>query len=111
MIETIDRSHCKMRHENGNCLPMGGFCTAVNDEICAALQAAHAWGMNELAKGEGKQKKGKWLIDGYWSEVFGMGTSYGYYFKCSECGKRIRGGYFCEDNFCPRCGADMRGTK
>lgn len=50
MIETIDRSHCKMRHENGNCLPMGGFCTAVNDEVCAGLQAAHAWGVREALR-------------------------------------------------------------
>lgn len=34
-----------MRHENGNCLPMGGFCTAVDDEICAGLRNAynHGW--------------------------------------------------------------------
>jgi hypothetical protein len=29
-----------MRHENGNCLPVGGFCTAVNDASCEALQQA-----------------------------------------------------------------------
>ena len=33
-----------MRHENGNCLPMGGFCTAVNDEICAGLRNAYNHG-------------------------------------------------------------------
>ena len=25
----IDRTDCPMRAENGNCLPVGGFCTAV----------------------------------------------------------------------------------
>ena len=34
------REDCQMRHENGNCLPIGGFCTAVNDEICDALHEA-----------------------------------------------------------------------
>lgn len=34
------RACCLMRHENGNCLPMGGFCTSVNDEICKALHGA-----------------------------------------------------------------------
>lgn len=29
-----DRSNCKNRHENGNCLAVGGFCTAVSDEHC-----------------------------------------------------------------------------
>ena len=31
---------CGMRHENGNCLPAGGFCTA-NRNICEALQNAY----------------------------------------------------------------------
>ena len=31
---------CDMRHENGNCLPAGGFCTA-NRNICEALQNAY----------------------------------------------------------------------
>ena len=35
------RKDCPMRHENGNCLPCGGFCTAVNDEICDALHKAY----------------------------------------------------------------------
>ena len=34
------REGCVMRHDNGNCLPMGGFCTAVNDAICDALHNA-----------------------------------------------------------------------
>lgn len=29
-----------MRHENGNCNVAGGFCTAVNDQICEALHNA-----------------------------------------------------------------------
>ena len=35
-----NREDCVMRHENGNCLPIGGFCTAVNDAICDALHNA-----------------------------------------------------------------------
>ena len=34
------RRFCPMRHENGNCMPAGGFCTAVNDPICEALHNA-----------------------------------------------------------------------
>lgn len=40
------RKNCPMRHENGNCLPCGGFCTAVNDEICHALHNAYTKGHN-----------------------------------------------------------------
>ena len=40
-----NRKNCPMRHANGNCLPCGGFCLAVNDEICEALWQAyrHGW--------------------------------------------------------------------
>lgn len=41
----IDRKECPMRHkENGNCLPNGGFCFAVNDERCEALHNAYRKG-------------------------------------------------------------------
>ena len=36
-----NREDCVMRHENGNCLPVGGFCTAVNDAICDAVHSAY----------------------------------------------------------------------
>ena len=42
------RSNCPMRHENGNCLPCGGFCTAVNDEICEALHHAYIKGRDSV---------------------------------------------------------------
>ena len=35
------REDCQMRHENGNCLPIGGFCTAVSDILCEALHQAY----------------------------------------------------------------------
>lgn len=38
------RRDCPMRHENGNCLPAGGFCTAVNKPICEALKNAYEMG-------------------------------------------------------------------
>ena len=28
------RKNCRNRHENGNCLAVGGFCTAVDDKYC-----------------------------------------------------------------------------
>ena len=38
------RRDCPMRHENGNCTVAGGFCTAVNDQICEALHNAYDCG-------------------------------------------------------------------
>ena len=43
----MPRENCLMRHENGNCLPCGGFCTAVSDSICEALHKAFAHGESE----------------------------------------------------------------
>ena len=44
------RKNCPMRHENGNCLPCGGFCTAVNDAICEALHNAYQHGYSDAVK-------------------------------------------------------------
>ena len=44
---TNKRKGCPMRHENGNCLPCGGFCLAVNDEICRALHNAYSHGYSD----------------------------------------------------------------
>ena len=40
-----ERENCPMRHECGNCLPAGCFCTAVNDHICEALNNAFNHGV------------------------------------------------------------------
>lgn len=52
---------------------------------------------------------GRWIKKDMWSVGVGMGESYGYYYKCSECGHRVQGDYNkCGYNFCPYCGADMK---
>lgn len=33
-----DRKNCPYRHENGNCLPIGGFCLSVDDKYCKFKQ-------------------------------------------------------------------------
>ena len=42
-----NRKNCPLRHENGNCLPCGGFCTAVNDAICEAIHQAYDHGFGD----------------------------------------------------------------
>lgn len=49
-------------------------------------------------------KQGKWIKTTPWSYGSGMGEVYGYYQKCSNCGKE----FMDKSNFCPNCGADMR---
>lgn len=40
---------CPMRHENGNCLPTGGFCTDIDVPICKALLNAYTMGYADFA--------------------------------------------------------------
>lgn len=48
-----------------------------------------------------------WIKEDYWSEGYGMGEVYGYYYRCSNCGKVVRGFTKCEDKYCRECGAKM----
>lgn len=49
-----------------------------------------------------------WIKEDYWSEGYGTSEIFGYYYRCSNCGKTVRGGYGkCEDKFCRGCGAKM----
>lgn len=41
------RCNCKVRHENGNCLPHGGFCTSVGDNVCEAIRQAYDSGYTD----------------------------------------------------------------
>lgn len=91
--------NCKMRHENGNCLPAGGFCTA-NKNICEALQNAYEMGQRNAIR-----KNGKWHKR-FYSQIEMM--------VCSECNSEFS--YDAETgvrdyNFCPSCGSDMRERK
>jgi hypothetical protein len=59
-----------------------------------------------------EHKVGMWIRGSYWSEGCGMGETYGYYYKCSECGEVVKNDYNkCSYNFCPNCKAIMKGTK
>lgn len=53
------RKGCPMRHENGNCAPVGGFCTAVNDPICEGLHSAYDAGWHDAAL-HAQQEAGKY---------------------------------------------------
>lgn len=68
--------------------------------------------LKALPSAEPERKRGMWLQEGMWSEGYGMGETYGYYWRCSSCDEIVQGGYSqCGDNFCSNCGADMRGKE
>lgn len=54
---------------------------------------------------------GEWIRDRYWSRGVGMGEDYGFFYKCSLCEYEVESGYTrCGFNFCPYCGAKMKGA-
>lgn len=58
---------------------------------------------------EPERKKGKWIIE----EKHYKGKEQEFYYieeYCSECGAKRKIGW-AEANFCPNCGADMRGEE
>lgn len=79
---TNKRKRCKMRHENGNCLPCGGFCTSVNDEICTALHQAYDRGRTDGLRSVRNAKGG------------------GYKFPCPRCGHIHKEPFYT----CEKCG-------
>ena len=60
--------------------------------------------MRQWFQHEPERKKGKWIPQDHNKITDMASTMVFYYPKCSECGHS--GNY---TNFCPRCGADMRG--
>ena len=58
------RRKCTMRHpDNGNCLPIGGFCTAVNDEICEGLHHAFNSGyVQHMLVNYAEKETSKWIL-------------------------------------------------
>lgn len=58
-----------------------------------------------LPSAESERKKGEWIQDDIASDIF----------RCSECGNHApvdpTAGCEFKSNFCPTCGADMRGEQ
>ena len=54
---TDKRKDCQMRHKNGNCTVVGGFCTSVNDPICEALHNAYDCGYRHSALREQEERE------------------------------------------------------
>ena len=61
--------------------------------------------LHDLPSAQSERKKGRWVHDGY---DFPGGVDW---IHCSECGKRGVNVPADLSNFCPNCGADMRGEK
>lgn len=113
----ISREVCKMRHENGNCLPCGGFCLAVNPVICESVQNGYDMGMRDGITSTMYTKSMVIQKHGRWGKTYVASPSYygllnGW--ECSRCGfsfedrsERVKAPEFVK--YCPNCGARMDG--
>lgn len=84
MMSNITRHpQCYMRTSLGNCDPVGGFCTSVNESVCEGLHKV-------------SRPQGEWIV-----EIDANNNTYG---RCSICSMKQYAGQL---NFCPNCGARM----
>lgn len=98
---------CHYRHkDNGNCTAVGGFCTAVPAAYCPLIPELLSRAEAAEARAEAAEKKPadvrpvvrgrwRWVGQDQWNDCY----------ECSQCGKMNTD----NSNFCPNCGADMRG--
>ena len=61
-----ERKNCPMRHENGNCMSVGGFCLAVNDGICEGLRNAYKTGILNRQTNNSNWHTGKPTEEGWY---------------------------------------------
>lgn len=87
MSNTDRHPECHMRTALGNCDPIGGFCTSVNEPICEAL--------HKVSRPQGEWRGEHKMLDMPRYE----------WYRCSECNFLSQSVV----NFCPNCGANMRG--
>ena len=90
MSNTDRHPECHMRTALGNCDPIGGFCTSVNESICEALHKV-------------SRPSGEWIV--HFDDLFPEESTE----ECSVChAEQLINGN--DDNYCPNCGARMKGA-
>lgn len=129
--------NCPMRHENGNCIPAGGFCTA-NKNICEALLNAYGMGKTQLSKEcttkgttsdpisrqeaidaldciNGTEEVLRSLppaqperAEGEWVQIQRCARDAQPDLECPFCKHRI--GWWDMGRYCARCGAKLKGS-
>lgn len=62
--------------------------------------------LTQLPSAQSERKKGVWIPQNHSKTNGTVSTAVYYYPKCSVCGQ-----YANYTNFCPNCGADMRGNQ
>lgn len=79
-------------------------------DITKPTEINYYWHEKVLVEPMLKPKQGEWIDKGWhgdWQfETDGRGNCW-YEYECSECGFRNKEG---KSNYCPNCGAKMKGT-
>lgn len=88
----IRHPNCHMRSNLGNCLPIGGFCTSVNEPICEAFHKL--------------SKHGEWVHD-YSIKP----TPATHIIKCPFCGMMYGSVAAKVIKFCNQCGAELEDNR
>lgn len=97
------RKDCPMRGNLGNCLPVGGFCMdAVSDEICEAVHNAYYQGFHDV------KKMLKMLKEQEAVEPISYMDGIVQRFTCGKCGKHLLYTKWDRDNYCSKCGQEVK---
>lgn len=97
---------CPIRHENGNCTCIGGFCTAVPDPVCEGVRSAYDSGYRTgLLKAKEAERDGRWISEKCNHKPCRIKNPEKWVtYKCSVCG--YSNGRK-QSNYCPNCGNHM----
>ena len=95
MSNTTRYPQCHMRTALGNCDPIGGFCTSVNESVCEAL--------HKVSRPQGKWIDAEILLESGGSMPIQACNLCKTFYPLAYTG----GGH----RFCPNCGADMRADR
>ena len=93
-IEEIAKVMCRNRTSDGNC---------ITDNDPCGLECVYGYCAERIySAGYRKQSEGEWIL-------IGNGNGRRIHWKCSVCGFETLDASNGDTNFCPNCGADMRG--
>lgn len=81
-----NRKDCEYRHENGNCLKVGGFCTSVDDKHCEKIKQG---GVSDDVCEWKSASDGEFIQNPHTKRLYSNEPSMQNVY-CNTCGKKIK---------------------